>query len=75
VYRSNVVKGHLNPKWEATMLQLEAVCHGDLNRPVKIVVKDYRSRFGKHLIMGEVEISTWRWHLRCAGTMRMSATS
>lgn len=60
MYRSNVVKGHLNPKWEATTLQLEAVCHGDLNRPVKIVVKDYRSRFGKHLIMGEVETTMQR---------------
>ena len=55
MYRSNVVKGNLNPKWEATSLSLEAVCNGDMNRSMKVIVKDYNSRFGKHNVMGEFE--------------------
>ncbi len=61
MYRSNVVGGNLNPKWEATTLQLEAVCNGDLNRAVKVVVKDHRFRFGKHLTMGEFETTMQRF--------------
>jgi hypothetical protein len=52
---------HLNPKWEATTLPLEAVCNGDLNQAVKVVVKDYRARFGKHVIMGEFETTMQRF--------------
>ena len=41
MYRSNVVKSNRNPKWETTRLQLEAVCNGDMDRSMKVVVKDY----------------------------------
>ena len=55
VYRSNVIKGNLNPKWEAARLPLETICNGDMTRSMKVVVRDYHSRFGKHYEMGEFE--------------------
>lgn len=55
VYRSNVIKGNLSPKWEETRLHLEAVCNGDMNRAMKVVVKDHHARYGKHYEMGEFE--------------------
>ena len=61
VYRSNVVKGNLNPKWEAIRLPLEAVCNGDMKRAMKVVVKDYNSGFGKHYDMGEFETTMQRF--------------
>jgi len=54
VYRSNVVNRNLNPRWQTTLLDLEAACNGDLNRAMKVVVKDYR-RSGGHKDMGEFE--------------------
>jgi len=61
VYRSNVIKGNLNPKWEETRLELEAVCNGDMDRAMKVVVKDHNSRFGKRHDMGEFETTMQRF--------------
>jgi len=52
VYRSNVVKQNLSPLWDETVLDLETLCNGDLDRTVKIVVLAYR-KSGKHKQMGE----------------------
>lgn len=56
VYRSNVLRGDLNPKWSETELNLEAACNGDLDRVIKVVVYDYRNS-GKHKLIGEFEAS------------------
>ena len=56
VYRSNAVKGDLNPLWTAVSLDLEAVCNGDLDRALKVIVWDHR-KSGKHKVMGEFETS------------------
>uniref|UniRef100_A0A7S1D519 C2 domain-containing protein n=2 Tax=Cyclophora tenuis TaxID=216820 RepID=A0A7S1D519_CYCTE len=60
VYRSNVIKSNLNPKWDATELDLEVTCNGDLNRAMKVVVYDHR-KGGKHKEMGEFETSMGRF--------------
>jgi len=60
VYRSNVIKGDLNPKWDETLLDLELTCNGDLDRPMKVVVRDHRSG-GHHKEMGEFETSMKRF--------------
>ena len=54
VYRSNVVRSNLNPKWGETDLNLEVACNGDLDRAMKVIVYDHR-RSGKHKNMGEFE--------------------
>lgn len=54
MYRSNVVKGSLNPMWNEVDLDLEATCNGDLDRAMKVMVWDNR-RGGKHKTMGEFE--------------------
>lgn len=56
VYQSNVVRHDLHPVWNTAMLDVEAVCNGDLNRAIKIVIWDHR-RSGKHKHMGEFETS------------------
>jgi len=60
VFRSNVIKSNLNPKWEAAKLNLEAICNGDMNRAMKVVVRDYRRR-GRHLDIGEFETTMQRF--------------
>ena len=54
VYQSNVVRRELQPIWNESTLDLEAICNGDLNRAMKIVIWDHR-RSGKHKHMGEFE--------------------
>jgi hypothetical protein len=56
VYQSNVVRHDLHPVWQLAVLDVEAVCNGDLNRAIKIVIWDHR-RSGKHKHMGEFETS------------------
>jgi hypothetical protein len=54
VYQSNVVRHDLHPVWNEATLDLEAVCNGDLDRAMKIILWDHR-RSGKHKHMGEFE--------------------
>eukprot|EP00934_Nitzschia_sp_Nitz4_P009005 Nitzschia sp. Nitz4//scaffold60_size111251//75778//78153//NITZ4_004156-RA/size111251-augustus-gene-0.115-mRNA-1//1//CDS//3329555591//8995//frame0 len=54
VYQSNVVRHDLHPVWTEAQMDLEAVCNGDLDRAIKIVIWDHR-RSGKHKHMGEFE--------------------
>ena len=56
VYQSNVVRHDLHPMWKTAVLDVEAVCNGDLNRAIKIIIWDHR-RSGKHKHMGEFETS------------------
>eukprot|EP00537_Pseudo-nitzschia_pungens_P001137 CAMPEP_0172367806 /NCGR_PEP_ID=MMETSP1060-20121228/23762_1 /TAXON_ID=37318 /ORGANISM="Pseudo-nitzschia pungens, Strain cf. cingulata" /LENGTH=635 /DNA_ID=CAMNT_0013092179 /DNA_START=237 /DNA_END=2144 /DNA_ORIENTATION=- len=56
VYQSNVVPRDLNPVWNEATLDVEAICNGDLDRAVKVVIWDHRRR-GKHKNMGEFETS------------------
>ena len=56
VYQSNVVRSDLHPVWKDATLDLEAVCNGDLDRAMKIILWDHR-RSGKHKHMGEFETS------------------
>ena len=43
VYQSNVVRSDLHPVWKDATLDLEAVCNGDLDRAMKIILWDHRS--------------------------------
>lgn len=61
VYRSDVVRSNLNPKWDEVTLSLEAACNGDMDRALKVVVWDHR-RSGKHKLMGEFETNMERIH-------------
>jgi hypothetical protein len=54
VYRSNSIRGDLNPLWTGTTLDLEGVCNGDMTRAMKLIVWDHR-KSGKHKNMGEFE--------------------
>ena len=54
MYRSNALRGDLNPVWTGVSLDLEATCNGDLDRALKVIVWDHR-KTGKHKIMGEFE--------------------
>jgi hypothetical protein len=56
VYQSNVVRHDLHPLWNQAQLDIEAVCNGDLDRSIKIIIWDHR-RSGKHKHMGEFETS------------------
>jgi len=66
VYRSNVVRGDLNPLWTEVTLDMEATCNGDLDRAMKVIVWDHR-KTGKHKIMGEFE-TTMRGFLEAQQT-------
>lgn len=57
MYRSNVIKGNLNPSWKEVTLDLEATCSGDLDRAMKVMVWDHR-RGGRHKALGEFETTT-----------------
>jgi len=54
VYQSNVVRRDLQPVWNEATLDIEAICNGDLDRAMKIVIWGHR-RSGKHKHMGEFE--------------------
>lgn len=54
VYQSNVVRRNLNPVWNEVSLDIEAVCNGDLDRSMKVIIWDHR-KGGKHKHMGEFE--------------------
>lgn len=54
VFHSNVLRGVMSPRWNEEVLDLEKVCNGDLDRPMKIIVWDHR-KSGRHKHIGEVE--------------------
>lgn len=56
VYQSNVVRSDLSPVWNEATLDVEALCNGQLDRAMKVVIWDHR-RTGKHKLLGELETS------------------
>lgn len=57
VYRTEVIKNHLNPLWEGFDLSLADFCDSDVDKSIKIELFDYE-RGGKHRYMGQVETNT-----------------
>jgi len=56
VYQSNVVRSDLSPVWNEATLDVEAICNGDVDRAMKVIIWDHR-RSGKHKLLGELETS------------------
>lgn len=54
VYRSEVIKNDLNPRWKPVSLSLDDLCGGDRDQKVRITVKDWEKN-GKHTHMGNFE--------------------
>jgi len=54
VYRSKPVMDNLNPVWGDAIIDLAALCNGDLSQPIRVTVYDYE-KSGKHVLMGEFE--------------------
>jgi Ca2+-dependent lipid-binding protein len=54
VFRSKTVKDNLSPIWSDAVVSLGTLCHGNMDRPIKICVYDYESS-GEHVLMGELE--------------------
>jgi hypothetical protein len=55
-YRSKHIKNNLNPEWEEAVVEICALCAGDLDLPIQVAVYDYESN-GKHVSMGQFETS------------------
>jgi Ca2+-dependent lipid-binding protein len=43
VYRSEVIHNHLNPLWERSNVNLEVLCDGNLDMPLRVSIWDYSS--------------------------------
>jgi len=56
VYRSEHLDSDLNPVWKEARINVDALCRGDREKPIRIGVYDY-SKKGKFLSMGEFETS------------------
>lgn len=54
VYRSEHKPDHLNPLWKEFDIDLEALCNGDLNYPMRIEVHDH-NKSGRHTKIGACE--------------------
>jgi Ca2+-dependent lipid-binding protein len=57
VYRSEMVKNNLKPVWNECQISIEALCGGNLERPIKIQVFDWE-KSGKHQGMGYLQTTT-----------------
>lgn len=66
VYKSEVVMNDLSPSWPKSVIPVQQLCNGDLDRPLKIEVFDWDSD-GGHDSMGVVMTST-RQLMESAGT-------
>ena len=51
VYKSEVIKDNLNPKWKPFKVEMLKLCNGDYNKRIKIDVHDYDS-IGSHDFIG-----------------------
>ena len=54
IYRSKVVKNHINPLWDAHEIDTEILCNHDFNKRIRIQVWDH-VRKGKQHCMGQFE--------------------
>jgi len=57
IYRTIVIKNHLNPLWGAFDLSMGDFCDSDLGKLIKIELWDYQ-RKGQHRYLGKVETTT-----------------
>jgi len=56
VYRSEIIKNNLQPKWNECQMSIETVCGGNLERPIQVQVFDWEKN-GKHKLMGTLRAS------------------
>jgi len=55
VYRSSPVSESLEPRWDAAELDLEALCNGDFDRPLRLRVSVDESKRGGNFCIGQCE--------------------
>ena len=56
VYKTEVIKDNLNPRWRDINVTLRALCNGDLHRPLRLEVFDYDGD-GSHDLIGMAQTS------------------
>ncbi|XP_039194015.1 copine-6 [Crotalus tigris] len=56
VWRTEVVKNNLNPRWQPFRISLQSLCSCDPDRPIRCLVYDHDSS-GKHDYIGEFNTS------------------
>jgi len=67
VFRSNVVKYNASPEWQETILDMEALCNGDINRTLLIKVSSHK-KSGKHKLLGQCKTTVQALiERRCTG--------
>ncbi len=54
VYRSDVLKGNVNPSWTPATIPIQTLCNGDYERTLKIEVFSH-NRSGRHDLIGGFE--------------------
>lgn len=54
IYRSQPIKGDLNPRWPPCSLNIGRLCNGDFTQPIQVKVYDWQKN-GKHTWMGTFE--------------------
>uniref|UniRef100_A0A7S3PIB1 C2 domain-containing protein n=2 Tax=Aplanochytrium stocchinoi TaxID=215587 RepID=A0A7S3PIB1_9STRA len=52
VYKTEVVRDNLNPKWQPLSLSMQKLCNGDVHRPIRFIVYDWE-KSGKHQFIGQ----------------------
>jgi hypothetical protein len=56
VYRTEVKKNNLNPTWKPIRINLQQLCNGDMDRPLKIECCNFNNN-GSHDLIGVTQIS------------------
>ncbi|CAK9864602.1 unnamed protein product [Sphagnum jensenii] len=56
VYRTEVKKNNLNPTWKPIRINLQQLCNGDMDRPLKIECCNFNTN-GSHDLIGVTQIS------------------
>lgn len=56
VYRSESIHNIINPYWDPFQIDISWLCHGDLNRELKLSVYDYEKKSSDRWL-GEVEVT------------------
>jgi len=53
LYRSENVRSNLCPQWNPSIVDINALCDGDLNRKIQLAVFEYDKR-GKHRVIIDI---------------------
>jgi len=56
VWDSEIIRGNLNPTWDAVGIPVQKICNGDYDRPIQVAVYDYESN-GSHKLIGSFNTS------------------